>query len=906
MRVSRQIFCEAGVLFLSLSVVLGQTRQSVVPEKLHPAFQALISGKPAVAEVSLSKTNEPLYEASITTTNADAVRSLGIHLNSVFGTIATARITVDQLKMLIELNDVKFVDPGSENYPTLDVSVPEIGANLLHSGFLNNTQYKGKGVIVVIYDTGIDWRHLDFRDPLDTTKSRILSIWDQTLTAGGSEIPPGGSLMYGVEYTKQHIENEIDGTPANFVREKDINGHGTHVAGTIAGNARATGKYLGVAPEADIIVVKGGDGSFTSGRMIDGLTYASNKANAAGKPLVVNWSIGGQSGPHDGSRDYEVAVDSFSTVPGKVVVISAGNDGDANIHGSGNITSGGTSSLSINVPPFVATAGALNNKFAIDVWFNSDVSLTATVTSPNGVTASAGVQSSTSAANESDGSVDLFNYLEVSTGYRYVQLVVQDRDANKVPRTGTWTLSFTGASKAAAYDAWLTSYKITASEEATIVNGNTQKTVSSPGTSIQAITVASYVTRNGWPSINGNGYAYSAATPMLAISAFSSQGPTGDGRLKPEISAPGHGISSSLSGWAQSSIEITRLLPDGRHTLMEGTSMAAPHVAGAAALLLQISKNLTASQIKTLLTSTAVVDAGTGAVPNSTWGYGRMDLFKAAAKAVDPQLAVQRQIFSSDTEGNSGVFGPPLTGSTRLAYRFTPAFAGRVTGVYANTSSAANRSVVGTGSLVCEIWSNASGNPGVKLGSSVLKPFQALTVSTNNFVDMTSAGVNVNPNQDYHVVIYTSNSQDTLKIRTDAVALVDRYSQASGGNWSNVTFGNNLRIRATVTSNSGLTLTEQDNLVPLHFDLSQNYPNPFNPSTTIRYTLPEAGRARLRVFDLVGREVALLVDEEQIAGQYFVRWDATDNSGRPLSSGVYFCKLESGGRFLTRKMLLMK
>jgi subtilisin family serine protease len=902
MRIPLYLIRASVVFCLFLGTVSGQTTQSVVREKLHPVFQELLAGKPAAADANLSKAGERVYEASITTVNADAVRSLGIHLNSVFGTIATARVTVDQLKRLVGLTDVAYVDPGSLNYPTLDVSVPEIGANLLHSGFLNNTQYKGKGVIVVIYDTGIDWRHLDFRDPVDTTKSRILWIWDQTVTPGSGESPPSG-MTYGVEYSRQQIENELDGTPANFVKERDINGHGTHVAGIVAGNARATGKYQGIAPEADIIVVKGGDGSFSSGRMIDGLTFAANKASAAGKPVVVNWSIGGQSGPHDGTRDYEVAVDNFVQAPGKVVVISAGNDGEKVLHGSGTITAGGNSTVMLSVPTYTQTAGTSNDKFTLEIWFNTDLGVTATVTSPGGVIVSAGRDNSSSAANESDGSIDLFN-LRGSNGNRQVQLTVQDRDTTKIPKTGDWTITLSGATTASAFNAWLSASSV-GGKEVTVVNGNTQRTVSSPGTSEGAITVASYVTKNGWPSINGSAYGYSATTPMSAISAFSSQGPTGDGRLKPEIAAPGHGISSALSGWAESSTSILRILPDAKHTLTQGTSMAAPHVAGAAALLLQISKNLTASQIKSLLTSTAVVDANTGSVPNYTWGNGKLDLYKAAVKAVTPQASVQRQVLFSDAEGSSGL-STPLTGAGKFAYRFAPTFAGQLTGVYVNISSQANRSIAGTGSIVCEIWSNAAGNPGAKLGNSVLKPFQSLTVSTNNFIDVTSAGVTVNPGQEYHAVVYTSNLQDTLKIRTDATSpQVDRYSQMSGGVWSRVT-GGNLRIRATVTSNAGLTMAEQDDLLPLQFDLAQNYPNPFNPATTIRYSVPAAGRVRVRVFDLVGREVALLVDEEQAPGHYTVRWNGTGDAGGLLATGVYFYKLESGGQSMTKKMLLMK
>jgi hypothetical protein len=340
---------------------------------------------------------------------------------------------------------------------------------------------------------------------------------------------------------------------------------------------------------------------------------------------------------------------------------------------------------------------------------------------------------------------------------------------------------------------------------------------------------------------------------------------------------------------------------------MQGTSQAAPHVTGAAALLLQISKNLTAAQIKTLLTGTALADAYTGALPNNTWGYGKMDIFQAAARAINPQVTVQRQIFSSDAEGNSNLFVPSLTGFTKLAYRFTPTFNGQLTGIYVNISSAASRSIAGTGSMACEVWSNASGSPGSRMGSTVLKPFQTMTMSTNNFVDMVAAGVNVSTGLDYHVVIYTSNAQDTLKIRTDlSTSPSERYSMSSGGSWSRISSGGNPRLRATVTSPSMLVRAEQDDLVPLRFDLSQNYPNPFNPSTTIRYTIPEAGRVRLRVFDLVGREVASLVDEEEVAGNYLINWRGTDNYGTPLASGVYFYKLDGSGRQISKKLILLK
>ena len=89
--------------------------------------------------------------------------------------------------------------------------------------------------------------------------------------------------------------------------------------------------------------------------------------------------------------------------------------------------------------------------------------------------------------------------------------------------------------------------------------------------------------------------------------------------------------------------------------------------------------------------------------------------------------------------------------------------------------------------------------------------------------------------------------------------------------------------------------------VPLAFALSQNFPNPFNPTTTIRYSIPSAGSVTLKVYNIVGQQVATLLDEVQGAGLHRVRFD-----GRRLASGVYFSRLEWGGRVAVQKMVLLK
>jgi hypothetical protein len=88
--------------------------------------------------------------------------------------------------------------------------------------------------------------------------------------------------------------------------------------------------------------------------------------------------------------------------------------------------------------------------------------------------------------------------------------------------------------------------------------------------------------------------------------------------------------------------------------------------------------------------------------------------------------------------------------------------------------------------------------------------------------------------------------------------------------------------------------------------LEQNYPNPFNAETEIRFSLPVAGHATVRVFNLLGQEVALLLDSDVEAGPHTVRWNGLNDSGKKVSSGIYMFRLQSGPYVGTRRMLLVK
>jgi minor extracellular serine protease Vpr len=891
--------------YVAFGIELTEKQRS----KLHPLFQSLITNP----SVSLSKAPTRFnrlastkssdgsirYGAIVYTRDVETLRSMGIHINSVLSDFITAQLTPSDITRLAALESIKYLGPGRVHKPVLDVSVPETGASLVHSGFINNTPYKGKGAIVLIFDTGIDWKHLDFRKAGDTTKSRILFIWDQTLDSLAGDIRPIG-FNYGVEYTHAQIENELNGPKRGFVREQDINGHGTHVASTAAGNGQAfNNKYIGMAPEADIIVVKGGDESFTEAGEIDGLTYAQNKANALGEPIVVNMSLGGQVGSHDGTNPDEVAVDNFVRNPGRVVCIAAGNDGANPIHTNGTVVNGSSTTISISVPSYTPyPSGASNNYFILDVWLQNNKALSATVTSPNGIIFSSQMNNDVVGQNQSDGTIDIYDAVDPQNSHRHIQISIYDATTS-VPRSGSWTIALKTTETSVTYDAWVDSDLNGPS--ASLQNANTNETVGIPGTASGAITVGSYTTRSVWYDYLGNGWSYGSTDG--AISSFSSIGPTSDNRLKPDIAAPGQVIvaaHSSIVNMTGSSLDI---VVGQKDQIMQGTSMATPHVTGGTALLLGANHSLTAAQIKTLYTSTANSDSYTTGLPNYIWGYGKFDVLEAMAKSIWSTANVVRTTLSYDVASTNSTV--QVTGTTKAAVRFSPTVSGTLTGIQINITSPSFQPISGNGSLVCEVYSNNGGIPGTKLGTSVNQPLNLLSPGTNNYIQMASANVNISSGTDYFIVLSAATSSDIVTIRTDTVTNGAHSLLFNGSAWSVQKY--NFRLRSIITSTTGLSGIKQDvALQPLIYHLNQNYPNPFNMSTNIEYSIPMKGMVKLQIFDILGRSVATLVDDVQDAGAYHTTWTGKTKNGIAMSSGIYFYRLESSSFSKTERMLLLK
>ncbi len=729
------------------------------------------------------------YMCIIYINNVSLLINTGVKIQSVLPKFVTALVDVDELIELSLMEDVKYVDAPKVIMPTNDISVGTSGASLLHNGNLNSTNYKGDGVIVGIYDTGIDWKHFDFRDPADTTKTRILKIWDHTLTPTLGETSPTG-FSYGVEYSQTQINNEIDGTPAGFVREKDINGHGTHVTGTAAGNgfSLTSKKYSGIAPNADIVVVKGGDNFFNYTSQIDAMTYFKNIANFYGKPLVINMSIGGQFGAHDGTAPNEVAVDNFSASGnGRVVVIAAGNDNGKTLHKQVSMSSNSTSNIVINVPTTNGTAAV--DLFQVSFYANDTSSMIATVTDPNGGTITANInQNLILPAMNNNATVYLDNEIDVESGDRLINLYVS-RKTKTTNASGNWTLTLNNTSNnSIIIDGWL-NYKGSDYGGASIIGADGNYQVHSPGCANSAITVASFVGKLDWYSnstTSPGGYAYSS-TQQDNISTFSSIGPRRDNVLKPTIAANGQGVvscTSSNSGLGTTSTSV--VVPNVYHVLA-GTSMATPEVTGCVALLLQVKNSASYNEIKNAITTTATKDVFTTLYDNPVWGSGKIDVFRAASSLTNcqPYKRVTLSYDSASTSLNNPSYN---LGASKATTKFTATIKGKLGGVFFKTGTS-----IPANSFTIEVRDNNAGLPGSLLGTSNILP-ASLSKFSWNYFDISSLNIQVQNQQDYFIVL-APGSSDSWSLGYENLSNSNRSFYSNGTGW---VASNDLRIRSVV------------------------------------------------------------------------------------------------------------
>lgn len=542
--------------------------------------------------------------------------------------IMTAKVPLGNLDRLMTVPGLERISAAHRLHLNTDLSVDATSASPVYWNSVppNFTGNAGAGVIVGIVDTGIDWTHGDFKNPDGST--RILYLWDQNDAIG----PNPAGFPTGTEWTEADIN-------AGIPRQVDNVGHGSHVAGTAAGDGSATGngqpadRFIGMAPRADIIFVAS---NFSTAGVVDAVSYIFQKATALGQNAVVNLSLGTQYGAHDGTETFDLAMSSLCGA-GRIVVASAGNEGNQALHAEQLVPPGGPQTVTFTVPTYTARGGASNDIIIVDAYYPASANMSVTLTSPGPTPVVLGpIAKGASLNNAASLAGNL--YVENGTtpspgGDVNVYIQIYDSVSSRPPRIGNWTVTLTPVSTTASteIDLWHADHQLGTLGVVPLFMTDVDEAelVGSPGSATQVIAVGAYTTKQVWPSIDNNNYSFQGSTGVGTVAGFSSPGPNRNNATKPDITAPGTAIVSVLASTVLAPAALKN--PDGVHWTQQGTSMASPHVAGAVALLLAETPGLTPAQVKTRLAADALVDGFTGAVPNNLWGPGKLRMTAATS-----------------------------------------------------------------------------------------------------------------------------------------------------------------------------------------------------------------------------------------------------------------------------------
>jgi subtilisin family serine protease len=394
----------------------------------------------------------------------------------------------------------------------------------------------------------------------------------------------------------------------------DSNGHGTHVT-SIAGGTSFKG-FEGIAPDARFLLVK-----------TDFLNTDRAAAwifqKAKNRPCVINMSLGHHFGAHDGT-DAEERLHETLIGPGKLIVISAGNERTDSIHIGGRFFPTESETVLFDILPNQVDGPSAT----ITMWYDQRDDFDIELVSPSGTVFRVPAVGTQSQFPSSAMVVALLRQTYAPSALVQTQIQVRFTTLS-VPnlRLRDWRLRMTcNTAVVGRIDGWFSNSGFATFRAHPLIE--TARTVGLSATGRGCLAVASHVSKNTWKSDLGDESDIRAVVGRS--SSFSSLGPTRDGRRKPDISAPGQLVTAALADSSELSRLDERVLTTDRLLTIEGTSMAAPVVTGVVALMLQKKPKLKLTDALTAFTSAARHDAHTGVADwTPIYGVGKIDV-KAA------------------------------------------------------------------------------------------------------------------------------------------------------------------------------------------------------------------------------------------------------------------------------------
>ena len=460
-----------------------------------------------------------------------------------------------------------------------------------------NLQLTGRGVLIGIVDSGVDYRHPAFLTA--DGKSRILRLWDQSIPGN----PPEGYAT-GTEYTNEEINEALSLSVQEgrrLVPSEDGSGHGTAVLGVAAGSDFSRGAVnRGVAYESDLLVVKMGiprqDSFPRTTELMQGVDYLVRQAIRLGRPIALNLSFGNNYGSHRGDSLLETYLDNVSGMGKNVICVGMGNNGNDALHTGGMLSPGEIQEIELGV-------GAFEPTLNVQLWKNYEDEMEIYLENPAGERVGP-LFETLGAQRWQAGNTELLIYYGKPAPYHvtqeiYVDFLPQDEKTPYVD-SGVWkTILAARNIKNGEYFLWLPGGK-TLNPGTAFYLPRPQGTLTIPATARRVISVGAYDARQ-------NTYA-----------DFSGRGCRALPYPKPDLAAPG--------------VDIYAPRPGGGYASFTGTSFSTPFVTGAAALLMEwgiIRRNdpyLYGEKLKAYLRRGAKALQGSEKLPNDLIGWGRLCL----------------------------------------------------------------------------------------------------------------------------------------------------------------------------------------------------------------------------------------------------------------------------------------
>lgn len=523
----------------------------------------------------------------------EAVRQTARSVTELLNGYAVIVIEEERIGQLAQLPEVEFIEKPKKLYFQTDVGRQVSCIDIVQDMPLS---LRGKGTLIGIVDSGIDYENAEFRNEDGTT--RIVSLWDQSVNGR----PPAGYLA-GTEYTREQIDaalaTEDKEVRRQMVKTSDVSGHGTAVAGIAAGNGRGSEgrRFRGAAPEAELIIVKMGaprEGGFPrTTELMRGVDYIVRKAVELRRPVAINISFGNTYGSHDGTSLVERFLNDIADMWKNVICIGSGNEGASAGHVSGKVRRQISETVELAVQQ-------REPALSIQIWKSYVDEMGVSVISPSGRQAGPFYEF-LGAQRYILGDTELLIYYGEPKPYSVKQeIYLSLLPGKQYIESGVWKIVLTpGRIVDGEYQMWLPT-QTSLNMGTAFLQPNSMSTLTIPSTASLAVTVAAYDART------------------FSYADFSGRGPAGmyegENVLKPDIAAPG--------------VRVTAPVPGGGYQSFSGTSFAAPFVTGSAALLMEwgiVRGNdpyLYGEKVKAYLRKGAKQLAGYERWPNALLGYG--------------------------------------------------------------------------------------------------------------------------------------------------------------------------------------------------------------------------------------------------------------------------------------------